>query len=165
MIQVIGYVELDGAKTFNDKTLAAIYETLKGDGVLDRVFYDKSMKTPDDFIQFMKSPGNYPAMVVVDDKIQGIGWLNGIQGKAAFAHFAFFRESWGAYSEEMGEALMEYWFGFGGESPMLDVLIGQIPAWNKKAISFIKRLGWNVLGNIPHLADGGDMTISYYARQ
>ena len=66
----------------------------------------------------------------------------------------------------MGFRLLDYWFSFpGDEGPLFDVLIGNIPARNRLAIKYIKKLGFVELGEIPHMADDGAMSVSYRVRK
>ena len=66
----------------------------------------------------------------------------------------------------MGKTLTNYWFDFNQNdgTPLIDVLIGQTPEWNRKACKFLLRIGWHVLGTIPYLADGEGMVLSYAIR-
>ncbi len=90
----------------------------------------------------------------------GIAWLNGLGKNYAFAHFFFLKEAWGRESFEAGQIIQRYWFSLGDEQ-LFKVLIGNIPSVNKPAIDFVKKLGWTVLGEIPYMARGGKMTLTF----
>jgi hypothetical protein len=65
----------------------------------------------------------------------------------------------------MGKKLLDYWMRF----DFIDVLIGRIPSFNKKALRFVKTLGFHQVGEIPCLeknlvGDRVSAVILYYSR-
>lgn len=169
MIELIPYVEINGARTVSDDVLEKIFYKIKEDGTLYTVFADRKVNAPRDFMATMKSSSNLVVFVVVDKKIQGFAWLNGCSDNHAFAHFCFFKESWGNSTESMGKELLRYWMSFPGEKGYLfDVIIGMIPEFNTRAQKFIEKLGFVRVGTIPKMARNGDdrvsSIISYFQR-
>lgn len=169
MITLIPYVYMDGSWTATDEVMATIYKTLRDDGTFETVFYDGLINDADDFIEMMQSRNNLPVIVLMDDDISGVAWLNSISDNRAFAHFAFFKKIWGK-TEEVGQSLLEYWLDIpnseGGK--LFDILMGLVPSFNERAHKFVERVGFKRLGEIPHLVkvhgkrESG--VIFYYAR-
>jgi len=166
MIQVIGYVEINGVRTFSDDAMLAAFETLEKDRILDVVFSDDPVTSFDQFLAIMKNPANTVSVILLDHEIVGLAWLNQAHKNHAFVHYALFREVWGRYTMPIAEACLDYWFSFTDESgnKLIEVLLGQTPEWNRRAINYTKRLGWTVLGTVPLIANGSGLIISYLTR-
>jgi len=162
-IFLVPYAEYNGARSVSDDTVAGLFCELDDDGVIEAVF-NESIRTEQDFILLMKSPDNLPVFVVLDGELVAAAWLNSITRNHASVHFIAVKRCRGR-SVEMGLRVVDYWFAFPGDNgPLLDVLIGNTPANNRLAVQYIKRLGFIEIGEIPHMADGGAMSISYRAR-
>ena len=80
----------------------------------------------------------------------GVTWLNSFGYNYAFGHFCFFPQTWGKNSVELGRMVLGYWFndlrsnGWG-----LDVIMGQVPAGNQRAIDYTDKIGMIPLGTVP----------------
>lgn len=75
------------------------------------------------------------------------------QVKRAVGNFLFFREYWDRHdTQQLGQAVLDHWFGTMG----FDVIAGVTPRTNRAAIAFIKRLGFQLIGDVPNftLYDG-----------
>lgn len=165
MIQVIGYAEINGVRTFPDEVLTAFYRQMVEERTLDVVFSDGTMTEEAEFLRFAKRPENILAFGIADKQIMCMAWLNGCCGNHAFAHYAMLKTAWGKRTAEIAAAFFDYWFSFQTDGkPLIEVLMGQTPEWNRQGIKFIQRIGWNVLGTIPRIANGHGMTISYFTR-
>lgn len=162
MISIYPYCERDGVRTISDSAWMQVWHKLEEQGIAKIVFSDGTINTPHRFLDFIKEQRNLVSMVLVDDVPGGFGWVNGIAKNHAFAHYAFFRETWGKQTDEMAHALVSYWFDT--RFPF-DILIGQTPEWNRKAVRFLSRIGWTVVGTIPLIADGKGMVVSYITRE
>ena len=163
-IALIPYGEANGTRTVPDDLIVSLYHELDADGVIEAVFRD-DMQDAKAFVKSMKHPENLPVFVLVDGDILGVAWLNGIKKNCAFSHFVFVKRCLGKHSIEMGRRLLGYWFALpSGDGFIFDVLIGNIPARNRLAINYIKKLGYKELGKIPYLADGEPMSVSYIER-
>lgn len=168
MITLIPYVQMNGAWTASDDIMVSIYETLKTDGTADTVFYDGKIQDAFDFIEMMKSINNLAVIVLSDEDISGIAWINSLSDNRAFAHFAFFKKVWGR-TEEIGKELLSYWLSIPGQSGyLLDIIMGLVPSFNTRAHQFVERLGLKRLGEIPHIVrvhgNKEPGVIFYYAR-
>jgi hypothetical protein len=164
-MDILPYVEIDGARTVPDVYLTGCYNQLVEDGTADIVFSRGEVKNSQEFIQLMKHPNNLPLFVVIDKQIKGVAWLNHVSGNYAFGHFAFFKETWGK-TKEMGEAIIDYWFSFPGENgPLFDVIVGMVPSKNPRAIRFVEKLGFTQLKpDIPAIYPDCGATILYRQR-
>jgi RimJ/RimL family protein N-acetyltransferase len=66
--------------------------------------------------------------------------------KRAVGNFLFFHEYWNRHDTmDLGRAVLDHWFGTMG----FDVIAGVTPRANRAAITFIKRLGFQVVGDVP----------------
>lgn len=149
---LVPFVEIDGIRTLSDSHLKQAYAKTVSDGTHTAVFSDGKVRSPDDFVSLMKDSRNLPVFIFDDSRMLGYAWINSICDNHAFAHFNFFKETWGAESKEMGKMLLEYWFSFPGTNgSLLDVIIGMIPKFNSRAINFTRKIGFERVGEIPNM--------------
>lgn len=164
-MKLIPYAQVDGAWSVRDADVKHCWRKMEEEGTARIVFWSGSVKTEDDFLAMCKAPANIVVFVISDTDFLGLAWLNEVSGNHAMAHFCFFRDSWGTDSIEMGEMVLSYWFSFEYEGePVLKVIIGNVPDFNVKALSFIRKLGFIRVGEIPHIAGGNAMTVNYLER-
>lgn len=160
-IELIPYTELDGAWSVPDSLVRVAWAQLERDGLVPTVFPGADIADADDFLEFFKLPGILPVFFAAEDKLLGFAWLSNIAHNSAWANFACFKASWGKHTIASGEKVIGYWFGLGP----IEVLVGTTPASNRKALAFIRKLGFTSIGTIPRIAHGGDgMVISYLER-
>jgi hypothetical protein len=154
-VVLIPYVEINGARVISDDVIHGFYDILDEEGSRDVVFgspkYDK-----EGFVKMLKSPRNLPVFIYdsEDQTALGLAWINGHLKIATVKRKTI----------QMGQAVMRYWFALGGDDPVIDVIVGNIPSSNKRAIRYVQRLGWTVLGEIPQIAYDGAMTVTYIER-
>ena len=151
-ISLVPYVELNGTRTASDNKMAELFKSVVDQKLLRWVFCEGHVRGPDEFLRVMKDPGNLVVLVVVGETISGFAWLNELRTNRATAHFCFLKDVWGKTAVKAGKQIIDYWFTFTKESgsQMFDVITGLTPANNHKAISFIKRMGFTILGEIPY---------------
>lgn len=159
-IQIIPYAPMaEDVYNIPDDAIAGVWQKCVEQKLNNIVFHDGSVKSEKDFIATMKRNGNLPAFAY-DGNVLGFAWLNDIAKNRAVGHFCMFRETWGYQSLEIGKRFIEYWFSMKDKGrPIFDVIIGNTPPENKKAIGYIKRLGFEVVGHIPYVG-----VISYKER-
>lgn len=147
------YTDVDGRMTVPDQSILELYGQLLFEGLVPIVFCQGSVKSPGDLLMIFKKPDNISVFVIDEDyTIGGFAFLNGVSRNSAYVHFCFLKRMWGKKSTEAGGALLNYWFSIPGRSgPLFDVLLGIIPETNRRAIRYIKRLGWTTLGVIPEI--------------
>lgn len=149
---LIPIISLGGNCNVPDPFLLDLWYRMCREGKNKTVFYDGFITTGDQWIDFMKSPFNYPVVVVGEDKEPHcVAWLNTYENHSARCHFCVL----GKYKRGVGEAIINYWKSMraGDGSPLLLTIIGITPETNEKAIKFIKMMGFTVLGVIPHFCN------------
>lgn len=149
---ILPYAAIGGVRNLPDNVILAVYKKMKEQGLVDTVFHDGSVSCADQFLKMMQNDKNLPLIAHDNSGILGIAWLNDIAGNRALGHFCFFKEAWGKKSKNVGNKILEYWFSlqFKGK-PIFDVIIGNTPSSNKHALSFIKKIGFTIVGEIPHV--------------
>ena len=164
-----GWHEDDPRWTLPDWVVLDWWSRMVRDGTVKRVFYNGAVTNPDQFIAFLQRPTNVPLAIRTDDQEWiGIAWLTNINRTSAVAHFCGFREGWERKQTiDAGELALDYWFAFPGVEggKHFKVLLGITPADNRLALRFINQLGFERVGTVPHLANGGDAIISYITRE
>lgn len=136
---------------------------LAEENVFQQVFYNGHLKSPGEFLEFMKRPANLPVFFFDGTEPLGVAWLNGLDGVLAFGHFAAMKNARGS-TLELGEMVLRYWMSWG----LFNTILGVIPAWNVLAVRFIQRLGFKVLGEIPEVlydayrGEHVNAVVSYY---
>jgi len=171
-MQIIAYFEDNGNRTIPDYAMVEIYNRMKELGLIETVFFSQEIVDEQHFLRVMKNPSNIVNVVVEDKKVVAIFWLNDFYINSAFGHFCCFPEIWGKKTIQCLRNQFDYWFGFEREGePILDVIIGKIPATNHRAIKFVEEGGMTILGTIPLIAHGSDKnkrvgdTIMYITRE
>jgi len=158
-------VEMDGRWTVADSAVHAFWDRIVEDD-LDHVFWGSEIASGDQLVAMLKSPIVVGIFVADDTGLIGLAWLNEIRRNYACAHFLTLKSTWGRITVEMGQRVLEYWWGFDRQdgTPLFDVLIGNIPANNQMALAYINTLGFERVGPIPKIALGEDMVINYLER-
>lgn len=146
-VALIPYALISGGWNLPDSFLADVFEKMQAEGVLERVFYDGSVTTPEAFVKYMQSPANVSIFFVRDGEPLSFGWLNGIREGRAFAHFCTLKAGRGV-TIDMGRIALGYWFS---TFDFLAVILGMIAANNKLALRFVRRIGFTAVGEIPRL--------------
>ena len=151
--------------TVPDSVIKNCWDQMVSDGTNNVVFHDELCNS-DLFLQFIKSSAILPQFILYNQTIAGFTWLSEIGKNSAVGNFCFFKPFWGyGIPEELGQMVLDYWFSFPGkDKPLFDIIIGKTPEWNRKAVSYIKKLDFTILGTIPYLSRGRGMVISYKTR-
>ena len=162
-VTLVPYAQVNGAYSIPDTFCRWLWEKFEEEGTAEKVFTVGEVSDGNDFIDYLRLPGNLPVFFFEDDMTPlGMAWLNGISGNHAFVHHALLKAAWGRLTNEIAKAALGYWFGMEGSAGrILDVLIGQTPTKNRHAVKFLQRVGFTVIGEIPRIAGGEAMTISY----
>ena len=146
---VIPYVEIGGARTLPDSFLEAVYLQMVEDGSDKTVFNMGSVKSKEQFIAMMKNPANLPVFVLNGQNCAMVAWLNTINHNNACGHFCSFYT--GIPPVEVGKKVLEYWWSLQAGGRGLEVILGIVPAFNERAIAFVKKLGFIEAGRVPRL--------------
>jgi len=137
--------------------LPGMWKRMHDDGTFGMFFHEGPEMS---FVQFgaiLASPADKVQLIIGHDangdakEHAGMVILNHVfvndQVKRAVGNFMFFREYWHRHdSMELGRAVMDHWFLTMG----FDVIAGLTPRANRAAIQFIKRLGFQVVGDVPN---------------
>lgn len=123
------------------------------DGTVHRVFYDDSVRSTTDFLDFLKRQENSVFFVKFNGEDVGFFWLKKFIQKSAFINYCFYKDFWGKKTLEVSQACLDYILHKknGYDDYVVDVLLGLTPANNKLAISFLIKNGMTVVGKIPGL--------------
>jgi hypothetical protein len=149
-LQLVPFVELDEGWIFSDPVLRGIFDKIDEQGLTRTVFWEGSIDNAEAFIKFVKNPSIVLQFIFEGKALVGMAWLGPLSGNYAFGHFCFFREIWGKRTQEAGEKVLRFWFGFPGPNgPLLDVIIGAVPDFNKRAHQYVQSIGFTELGTIP----------------
>jgi hypothetical protein len=124
---------------------------------LDKVvFANGGVTTPVQWMEFIKNKRNVVHIVGNEKEIEMIAWLNSFGFNYAFAHFCAFPPSWGRNTVEVGRMSLKYWF----DMDVIDVVLGQVPAFNQIAIDYTKKVGMIEVGTVPGIKYKKDGTIT-----
>ena len=167
-MNLIPYVDSGGAYSLPDDVIKNIWRIMVHYNLDKAVFYSGGMDEGR-FLKFLKNKGNVVHTIWEDDGISMIAWLNSFGANHAFAHFCCFPKTWGRNSVVLGRKSLKYWFDFKNDdgTPLLDVIMGFTPEYNKRAVSFVKKVGLTIMGTVPHIRCGNygrGMVFSYITR-
>jgi len=146
--QVCPVIVMNGECNVPDKILVTIWAMILNEGKYDDLFYDRGIKTYEEWLEFIKSPLNYPVIIFEGETIHAIAWLNYAERVSARCHFITF----GQYHKQIGQTIINYWKNLRGSNgqQLIHVLIGITPEDNYKMVKLMKLIGFTVLGSIPH---------------
>jgi len=153
-MKLIPYTKIDGIRNFKDSEIVSLYRRMGGEGTLNTVLSDGTIRNEQQFLYAMKTDCQ---LHIILDEILGeipepiaIVWLNRFEGKTARLHFCFFKKVWGEKSVKVGKFICRQILEFTYEKGYIfDNLIGRIPVSNKPAIGFFKKLGVVFVGELP----------------
>lgn len=169
---LVPYVKIDGEWSISDIIMHKVWTNMVRDKTLRIVFRDGEADTIEGFTRIVQSTDNLVSVIFNRDDatepptvdIVAIVWLNRFGPNYALTNHCFFREFWGD-TQEAATMALDFWFGMSdGVKPIFDVLLGQTPADNRLGVSFAKRLGFTILGEIPHVGIVSYMTRDSWER-
>jgi hypothetical protein len=164
-IALVPYARVGGEWTLSSGVLLGFAARAANEHVLETVFADGAVRTPQDFLEMMQEPDNVPIFVFSGQECVAAGWLNGCAGNAALGHFIVLRAGRGEIARQAGKLVLNYWCSFRVlDKPLFDVILGIIPSENYRAIRFAREIGLTELGEIPKLLHGKPATLLYLAR-
>lgn len=162
-VLLVPYVELEGRRTLTDSQVIAGFDGLVSDGLVETVFPSGEITEPDDFLTFARSPGVLMTFIYAREQLAGFSWLSHLQRNWALGNFALYRSVWGPKSTEIGKTMLNLWFHMEHQGRLCWQTIGGItPSENRRAIAYIRRLGFTIIGEIPVGTER--LTISHLTR-
>ncbi|MFI3270817.1 MAG: hypothetical protein R3Y11_01765 [Pseudomonadota bacterium] len=132
--------------------LGGIYDTIKKEKTLLRLFYDEEAYTRSKFIHNILRPNSWPFVIFWEGVAVGFAWLNTPEGRSARGHAVLFSRAWGRKtSSAICRACFTHLIHLQDEQGYLfDVLLGLTPTSNTLAVALSKASGAEVVGVIPH---------------
>ncbi len=131
--------------------MASVFDKIVDQGLVKQTFWEDSIVTDYQFLGMVKNPNNHVLLFFEEQNCVGLAWLSAVTSNYAFAHFCLFKEIWGR-SVKLGQTGVDYWFSWPAEDGLLlDVIIGIMPGFNKRAHKYVEKLGWVRLGVIPEM--------------
>lgn len=142
---------LDCANQAATGLMRAVWENILRDRLKDSLFYDGSVATAEGFIAEVLRPGSLPFVILGNDEIAALSWLNCITGRMARTHFAIFRKFQGRKLHvSIGRNLYAYILTRKDAAGyMFDCLYGITPLSNPLAWKAALDCGWQKTGEIP----------------
>jgi hypothetical protein len=151
--ELLPYTVIDGIPTFNDSFIKSIFDRMEGEQLVDTVFYDGEVKTPEDFLHMMKHGINNLFVIAKNDRsdIGGIVWLNNFQSRSGCFHFCFFENIKGLEALDVGEYASFFVLNLKNKNGdyLFDVLTGVVPDFNRSARNWCLRVGYKKVGVVP----------------
>jgi|GEM_PF-2215922 len=141
----------DNRANFSDRFLGQVFRRIVREDILNRLFYDGSVRNTRDFRHFAHNRDNELFFVSIDDNPVGFFWLNRFRHKSFFINYCFYREFRGNDAERISNICIDHIFAHRDHSGdfMVDALLGLTPADNKLAVRFLLKNGMTVLGRVP----------------
>jgi RimJ/RimL family protein N-acetyltransferase len=136
--------------------LPGLWKRMHDDGTFNMFFHEGAEMSFCQFGALLATPVDKVQLVIGHDEngtaVEHAGMLllthilyNDVV-KRAVGNFLFFKEYWNRHdTQELGQAVLDHWFGVMD----FDVIAGTTPRGNRAAIQFIKRLGFQIIGDIP----------------
>lgn len=147
--KLVPYVQIDGEWILSDGFMVSVFDKIVDQGLLKTTFWEGTITDFSQFLGMVKSPNNHVVLFFEKQNCVGLAWLSAVTTNYAFGHFCLFREIWGN-SVNIGKNCIDYWFSWPGHGgPLLDVIVGIMPGFNKRAHKFIENIGFTRLGVIP----------------
>lgn len=162
--EIYPLVKMQDGWSIPDEVLIGIWAQIVSEGKDKIVFYDASVKTIFDWIEFAKRPDIF--LILVANKqtkqIVHVFWLRDVFDIGAWVHHC----SVGKYQRNAWEAARDYWRKY---FPNLKLLMGMVPETNTKTIKMLKNIAkFTVVGKIPQMCNMGyegkrvSSVLSYY---
>jgi len=152
MSKIIPYVYDQGNKQWSipDTLMAQLFIKMQDLGLAETVFANGTVKNHLQWLMFVQHKSNVVNIVGNEKEVEGITWLNSFGYNYAFGHFCFFPQTWGKNSVELGKMVLNYWFNDLKSGDWgLDVIMGQVPATNERAVEYTKKIGMIPMGIVP----------------
>lgn len=149
--EIYPLVQIDGQWTIPDEVLIGIWGQIVSEGKDKELFYDATIKTPFEWMGFIKRSGTYPVLVVEKKTktVVHIAWLKDVFDIGAWAHHC----SIGKYQRGAWEAVRDHWKKY---FTTLKLLLGITPETNEKAVKFLQKIcKFTIVGKIPLMCNMG----------
>jgi len=169
MIKVKPYMIVDGIPTFPDSVIKSFWDQMEVDGTIETVFCDGKINTREQWLANVKSGGTVFCIAIRDGDPVGLGWINRMEKKKAWGHFCLFSNGWGLGSEQIGKAMLNFFFGL-DNGKAFDIFMGMLPTSNQAAVAYLVKCGANIIGKVrnglwnEHKGESESATLIYFER-
>lgn len=141
-------IKLDPVKQ-HPGVYSALWCKLCNEGKKDVVFYEKDVKSEQDFIKMALNPHVDFFRYLVDDDTAGVFWINGKEGYIGRVHHFWFKKYY-RKCIELARIGLEHLFRMKRDGkPCFKTLYGMTPVSNKLGVRFLKKIGFEVIGTLP----------------
>lgn len=147
--EIYPLVRVNGDWSIPDEVLLGIWNQIVAEGKLEDLFYDGTIKTPFEWMAFIKRPGTYPILIADKNKktVVHIAWLKDVWDIGAWVHHC----SLGKYQRGAWEASRDYWQKY---FKHLKILLGMTPKVNETAVRFLQKIcKFTIVGEIPQMCN------------
>ena len=152
-MRIIPYVHMDNEYSISDSTMVGVFEKMKASNLVKVVFSGGEVQSSEQFLRFSKNPRNVIHLMIEDNIVVQIAWLNKWGHNHAFVHTCMFPEIWGKRTLEAGMMALKYMFGFEKEGqPILDVILSKTSAKNRLINKYLDNIGFHHLGIVPGIS-------------
>ncbi len=150
MIAIVPYCEIDGVRTFADSEIKDIYGRMEMNGTVDKVFVDEQITSAEEFLQAMKYGENQLYVLLDENNIIAIAWINRFEGKTARLHFCFIDLEYKG-KVAVGKQLVQEILNAKNDKNeyVFDMLTGVVPEENKTACEYVQAVGLVKVGILP----------------
>ena len=145
---IIPYADNEGLWPLDNAVLERAWSLLVAQDKVRSTFYDGSITTAEEFIEYLQKPSNYPTFMwnLTTGYPALLGWFNSLKDANCQAHFVCFD---GSNPIKAGRELLEWWSSW----DMIRNVIGVTPESNENAVRYIQLLGFQVMGTVPDFCD------------
>jgi hypothetical protein len=159
MFSYIPYTKIDGIRTMPDSAIKELFVRTEEDGDVKTVFYDGSIRTPDDFLIAMQQQNTCLWILKDDTDTVGYMWFDRFEGHSARNHGCIFKKHRNK-SVSLGKFIFDKAMNLKLNGQFVfDVIIGVTPKSNTAAINYAVLCGGSVVGEIKN------MVWDYYKQQ
>lgn len=131
-------------------TLFEIYDRIVDDEADEKVFWDGTINSRDDFVYCMSNGDNIIYGVCDGVKWLAVAWTNCFVGNTAQLHYCVFKDGYG--HPEIGRTMVRFLLGLQDDDGYcLDALVGITPLFNRLAIRYLKKSGFKVMSDVTYV--------------
>lgn len=147
---------LPGSVTEDD--MRKVFFQLETDGVVETIFFDKTVTTSSEFLDLILDPYVHPYFGYLNGEPCGVCWLNNPIGRGRQIHFAVYKKFWGKEAVHIGrEATQQILrMKMADGSPYLLSMFGLTRISYRLAIRFMKKIGFREVGILPNAITTSD---------
>lgn len=138
--------------------LSHIYHKMEREKLLERVFYDGTVSSREEFLTEIFRPGSLPFAIMAGEDLACFTWLNSLEGRCARGHFTFFRRFWGRkMSVPLGRRFFQYILSLrDARGYLFDSVLGITPKANALSWKYALECGCALVGTMPRFAWAAD---------